>query len=182
MPPIARLNPDQAIYHFISGYTSKIAGTEIGLGIEPTITFSTCFGGPFMVHRPYKYAEMLKARVLKHGAQCWLVNTGWTGGSFGVGKRISIRHTRALLNAALSGKLNDVKYRKDPVFGFEVPMECEGVPSVILDPANTWPSREEYMNKYKALAARFVQNFKLMQDGCPAHIVDAGPHLVTAAP
>ena len=114
MPPIARLTPDQAIYHFISGYTSKIAGTEIGLGIEPEITFSTCFGGPFMVHHPYAYAEMLKARVLKHGATCWLVNTGWTGGPFGVGKRISIRHTRALLNAALSGKLNDVQYRAGP--------------------------------------------------------------------
>ena len=105
MPPIARLTPDQAIYHFISGYTSKIAGTEIGLGTEPEITFSTCFGGPFMVHHPYAYAEMLKARLLKHGATCWLVNTGWTGGPFGVGKRISIRHTRALLNAALTGKL-----------------------------------------------------------------------------
>ena len=105
MPPIARLSPDQAIYHFISGYTSKIAGTEIGLGIEPEITFSTCFGGPFMVHHPYAYAELLKRKVLKHGAHVWLVNTGWTGGSFGVGKRISIHHTRALLNAALNGKL-----------------------------------------------------------------------------
>ena len=102
MPPISRLTPDQAIYHFISGYTSKIAGTEIGLGMEPEITFSTCFGGPFMVHHPYAYAEMLKARLLKYGATCWLVNTGWTGGPFGVGKRISIRHTRALLNAALT--------------------------------------------------------------------------------
>ena len=97
MPPISRLTPDQAIYHFISGYTSKIAGTEVGLGVEPQITFSTCFGGPFMVHHPYKYAEMLKARLLKHGAQCWLVNTGWTGGPFGIGKRISIKYTRALL-------------------------------------------------------------------------------------
>ena len=107
MPPISRLTPDQAIYHFISGYTSKIAGTEIGLGTEPEITFSTCFGGPFMVHHPYAYAEMLKARLLKYGATCWLVNTGWTGGSFGVGKRISIKHTRALLNAALTGKLDN---------------------------------------------------------------------------
>ena len=106
MPPISRLTPDQAIYHFISGYTSKIAGTEIGLGTESEITFSTCFGGPFMVHHPYAYAEMLKAQLLKYGATCWLVNTGWTGGSFGIGKRISIRHTRELLNAALSGKLD----------------------------------------------------------------------------
>ena len=102
MPPISRLTPEQAIYHFISGYTSKIAGTEIGLGIEPEITFSACFGGPFMVHHPYVYAELLKQKVLQHGARCWLVNTGWTGGPFGVGKRISIRHTRALLDAALS--------------------------------------------------------------------------------
>jgi phosphoenolpyruvate carboxykinase (ATP) len=175
MPPISRLTPDQAIYHFISGYTSKIAGTEIGLGTEPEITFSTCFGGPFMVHRPYAYAEMLKARLLKYGATCWLVNTGWTGGSFGVGKRISIQHTRKLLNAALSGKLNKVAFRADPVFGFEVPTECEGVPAQILNPASTWPSQEEYDRKYQALAARFIENFKLMTEGCPEDVVAAGP-------
>jgi phosphoenolpyruvate carboxykinase (ATP) len=175
MPPISRLTPDQAIYHFISGYTSKIAGTEIGLGTEPEITFSTCFGGPFMVHRPYAYAEMLKARLLKYGATCWLVNTGWTGGSFGVGKRISIRHTRALLNAALSGKLNTVEFRTDPVFGFDVPTECEGIPANILNPANTWPSKDDYDRKYQALAARFIENFKLMTEGCPEDIVKAGP-------
>ena len=175
MPPISRLTPDQAIYHFISGYTSKIAGTEIGLGTEPEITFSTCFGGPFMVHRPYAYAEMLKARLLKYGATCWLVNTGWTGGSFGVGRRISIQHTRKLLNAALSGKLNTVEFRADPVFGFEVPTQCEGIPTQILNPANTWPSQQDYDHKYQALAARFIENFKLMTDGCPEDIVKAGP-------
>ena len=175
MPPISRLTPDQAIYHFISGYTSKIAGTEIGLGTEPEITFSTCFGGPFMVHRPYAYAEMLKARLLKYGATCWLVDTGWTGGSFGVGRRISIQHTRKLLNAALSGKLNTVEFRADPVFGFEVPTQCEGIPTQILNPANTWPSQQDYDHKYQALAARFIENFKLMTDGCPEDIVKAGP-------
>jgi phosphoenolpyruvate carboxykinase (ATP) len=175
MPPISRLSPDQAIYHFISGYTSKIAGTEIGLGIEPEITFSTCFGGPFMVHHPYAYAELLKKKVLKHGANVWLVNTGWTGGSFGVGKRISIHHTRALLNAALNGKLTKVQYMKDPVFGFDVPTTCEGVPSDILDPASTWPSRDEYFKKYDGLAARFIENFKLMMADCPEHILEAGP-------
>jgi phosphoenolpyruvate carboxykinase (ATP) len=180
MPPIARLTPEQAIYHFISGYTSKIAGTEIGLGIEPVITFSTCFGGPFMVHHPYTYAEMLKARLMKHGVTCWLVNTGWTGGPFGIGKRISIRHTRALLNAALNGKLATVAFRHDPVFGFEVPTECEGVPSQILDPANTWPNREAYFQKYQSLASRFIENFKLMADGCPAGVVDAGPRRAAA--
>ena len=126
MPPIARLTPDQAIYHFISGYTSKIAGTEIGLGIEPQITFSTCFGGPFMVHHPYAYAELLKKKIVKHQAAVWLVNTGWTGGPFGVGKRISIGHTRALLNAALSGKLQKVEFHQDPVFGFDVPKTLRG--------------------------------------------------------
>ena len=182
MPPIARLSPDQAIYHFISGYTSKIAGTEIGLGIEPEITFSTCFGGPFMVHHPYAYAELLKKKVLKHGANVWLVNTGWTGGSFGVGKRISIHHTRALLNAALNGKLTQVEYKKDPVFGFDVPTTCEGVPSDILDPASTWPSRDEYFKKYDELAARFIENFKLMMADCPEHILEAGPKRLALVP
>jgi phosphoenolpyruvate carboxykinase (ATP) len=182
MPPISRLSPEQAIYHFISGYTSKIAGTEVGLGIEPEITFSTCFGGPFMVHHPYDYADLLRKKLIKHRANCWLVNTGWTGGPFGVGKRISIRHTRSLLNAALSGTLLNVPYRKDPVFGFDVPMACEGVPSEILDPANTWPSRDEYFKKYDALAARFIENFKLMMAGCPPHVVESGPRRLTDIP
>jgi len=180
MPPIARLSPEQAIYHFISGYTSKIAGTEIGLGAEPEVTFSTCFGGPFMVHHPYRYAEMLKARLLRHGSTCWLVNTGWTGGPFGVGKRISIRYTRALLNAALAGKLNSMQFRADPVFGFEVPVECEGVPAQILDPAAAWPNREAYANKYATLAARFVQNFRLIGDECPEEVRGGGPRVVIA--
>ena len=175
MPPIAKLTPDQAMYHFMSGYTSKIAGTEIGLGTEPEITFSTCFGAPFMVQRPLKYAQLLKAKILKHGAHCWLVNTGWTGGPFGVGKRISIRHTRTLLSDALNGKLRQVNYRTDPIFGFEVPTECEGVPTEILDPASAWPSREEYMLKYDALAARFIENFKLFSAGCPDEVRAAGP-------
>ena len=175
MPPIARLTPDQAMYHFISGYTSKIAGTEIGLGIEPEITFSTCFGAPFMVHRPLVYAELLKSKILKHNATVWLVNTGWTGGPFGVGKRISIKYTRILLNDALSGKLHEVKFRKDPVFGFEVPAECEGVPAELLEPAEAWPSRDEYYRKYDALAARFIENFKLYASGVPASVVEAGP-------
>jgi phosphoenolpyruvate carboxykinase (ATP) len=175
MPPISRLTADQAIYHFISGYTSKIAGTEIGLGIEPELTFSACFGAVFMVHHPYVYAEMLKAKLLKQGATCWLVNTGWTGGPFGVGKRLSIHHTRTLLKDALSGRLHDVEFRVDPVFGFDVPKFCEGVPTEILDPANTWGSREEYFRKYDALAARFIENFKLLADGCPKHVVNFGP-------
>lgn len=176
LPPISRLTPDQAIYHFMSGYTSKIAGTEAGLGVEPQITFSACFGGPFMVHHPYVYAQMLKQKLVKHGAHCWLVNTGWTGGPFGVGRRISIHHTRGLLEAALNGELTKAEYWQDPVFGFAVPKSCHGVPAAILDPASTWSSREDYMRKYDGLAARFIENFKLMmQEGCPKDIVAFGP-------
>ena len=182
MPPISRLTPDQAIYHFVSGYTSKIAGTEIGLGIEPEMTFSACFGGPFMVHHPYVYAELLKRKMLEHGATCWLVNTGWTGGPFGVGKRISIGHTRKLLNAALSGALAGARYRKDPVFGFEVPDRCEGVPAEILDPANTWGSRDEYFRRYDGLAARFIENFKLLEAGCPEGTAAHGPKRLSEVP
>jgi phosphoenolpyruvate carboxykinase (ATP) len=175
LPPIARLTPDEALYHFISGYTSKIAGTEIGLGIEPEITFSACFGAPFMVHHPYKYANMLKEKVIRHKVNCWLVNTGWTGGPFGIGKRISIRHTRALLNAALDGRLMDVEYRKDKLFGFDVPTHCPDVPEDVLDPSNTWGNKTDYWRKYDALAARFIENFKLFAGGCPDEVKKAGP-------
>ncbi len=175
MPPIAKLNPEQAQYHFISGYTSKIAGTEIGLGIEPQITFSACFGAPFMVRHPFEYAAMLKQRMLKHNAQCWLVNTGWVGGGFGVGKRISIRHTRNLLNAALEGKLDKVKYRKDKLFGFEVPLTCPEVPKDVLEPSNSWGNKDEYWKKYDALASRFIENFKLFEKGSAQEVKDAGP-------
>ena len=175
MPPIARLSPEQAQYHFISGYTSKVAGTEIGLGIEPKITFSACFGGPFMVRHPSVYAAMLKERMQKHQAQCWLVNTGWVGGRFGVGKRISIHHTRNLLNAALDGKLEKVKFRKDKLFGFEVPLLCPDVPEKILEPSNSWGDKKDYWKKYDSLAARFNQNFKLFANKCSQPVIDAGP-------
>jgi phosphoenolpyruvate carboxykinase (ATP) len=175
MPPIARLSPEQAQYHFISGYTSKVAGTEIGLGIEPKITFSACFGGPFMVRHPSVYAAMLKERIQKHNAQCWLVNTGWVGGRFGVGKRISIHHTRNLLNAALDGMLDKVKYRKDKLFGFEVPLSCPDVPEEILEPSNSWGDSNDYWKKYDSLAARFNQNFKLFANKCSQPVIDAGP-------
>lgn len=175
LPPIARLSPEQSMYHFISGYTSKIAGTEIGLGIEPEITFSACFGAPFMVHHPFKYADLLKQKMAKHDARCWLVNTGWIGGRFGVGKRISIRHTRNLLNAALDGRLNDVEYRKDKLFGFEVPLSCPDVPENVLEPSESWGNKDEYWKKYDALAARYIENFKLFASGCPDEIKAAGP-------
>ncbi len=174
MPPIARLSPEQAMYHFISGYTSKIAGTELGLGIEPQITFSACFGAPFMVHHPSDYAYLLKKKMLQHGVQVWLVNTGWVGGPFGVGKRISIRHTRNLLNAALEGKLNEVEYRRDKLFGFEVPLSCPDVPQDVLDPENSWGNKAEYWKRYDGLAARFVENFKLFP-GTNDEVKQAGP-------
>jgi phosphoenolpyruvate carboxykinase (ATP) len=177
MPPIAKLSPDQALYQFISGYTSKIAGTEVGLGKEPEMTFSTCFGGPFMVLHPAFYANLLKKKITRYGVNCWLVNTGWIGGAFGVGKRISIQYTRALLNAALSGQLLKSKYAVDPVFGFEVPLECEGVPSNILDPSSSWPSKEVYTQKYKQLAARFIENFKKFEEGTPPEVIKAGPKI-----
>ncbi|MBI5934773.1 MAG: phosphoenolpyruvate carboxykinase (ATP) [Chloroflexi bacterium] len=175
MPPIARLTPNQTLYQFISGYTSKIAGTEVGLGKEPEITFSACFGGPFMVHHPYKYAELLKNKIERYGVTCWLVNTGWVGGPYGVGKRISIKHTRALLNAALTGKLADVAYYQDPIFGFEVPKTCPDVPESVLEPWSSWPSREEYDKRYRDLALRFKQNFKKFEEGTPIEVVEAGP-------
>ncbi len=175
LPPISRLTPQQAMYHFISGYTSKIAGTEIGLGIEPKITFSACFGAPFMVHHPFEYARLLSGKLAAHGVNCWLVNTGWTGGPFGIGKRISIRHTRSLLNAALEGRLDKVKYRKDRIFGFEVPTTCPDVPTEILDPSNSWGDKDEYWKKYDALAALYIENFKLFKSGCPEDVAAAGP-------
>ncbi len=177
MPPIARLTPDQAFYHFISGYTSKIAGTEVGLGEEPEITFSACFGAPFMVHKPIFYADLLKHKILRYGVNCWLINTGWVGGRYGVGRRISIHHTRALLSAALNGDLLGVEYYQDPVFGFEVPKHCPGVPEGVLYPAQSWASEEEYYRKYRQLASRYIDNFKKFAADCPPEVRAAGPKL-----
>ncbi|MFH1748118.1 MAG: phosphoenolpyruvate carboxykinase (ATP) [Planctomycetota bacterium] len=175
LPPIARLDSNQAIYHFISGYTAKIAGTEIGLGTQPQVTFSACFGAPFMVHHPFFYANLLTKKMAQHNSRCWLVNTGWVGGRFGVGKRISIAHTRNLLNAALDGKLDAVKYRKDKIFGFEVPLTCPDVPEDVLEPANAWSDKDQYWNTYDSLAARYIENFKLFAKGCPPEVAAAGP-------
>jgi phosphoenolpyruvate carboxykinase (ATP) len=177
MPPIARLSPDQALYHFISGYTAKVGGTEIGLGEEPEITFSTCFGGPFMVHHPAYYADLLKRKVLRYDVDCWLLNTGWVGGPYGIGKRISIKYTRAMLNAALNGALKDVAYTTDPIFGFEVPKCCPDVPDSVLDPASSWISREAYMKRYRSLASRFIDNFKKFEDAVSQEVKAAGPRM-----
>lgn len=177
MPPIAKLSTEQAMYHFVSGYTAKVSSTEMGMGQEPELTFSACFGAPFMVHQPAYYAELLKRKIERYGVRCWLVNTGWVGGPYGVGKRISIRHTRSLLNAALDGKLDAVPTRTDPVFGFEVPLECEGVPSEVLDPASSWDDKKAYDDAYRQLASRFVENFRRMSDETPAEIAQGGPRL-----
>jgi phosphoenolpyruvate carboxykinase (ATP) len=177
MPPIARLTSDQALYHFISGYTAKVGGTEIGLRDEPEITFSACFGAPFMVLSPSFYADLLKRKILRFGVNCWLVNTGWVGGPYGIGKRISIRYTRDLLNAALVGELDHVDYYTDPVFGFQVPKCCPKIPETVLYPASSWVSQEEYMRKYRALATRFIDNFKKFKDLCAPEIIASGPRI-----
>lgn len=175
MPPIAKLEINQALYHFISGYTSKVGGTEVGLGEEPEITFSACFGAPFMVLHPSNYADLLKRKIIRHNANVWLINTGWVGGPYGVGKRISIRYTRALLSAALEGKLDDVEYYQDPVFGFYVPKHAPGVPDDVLYPARSWPSQDAYNAKYMQLAMRFKENFKKFKGEVAEDIVNAGP-------
>jgi phosphoenolpyruvate carboxykinase (ATP) len=177
MPPIARLSPDQALYHFISGYTAKVSGTELDMGKEPEITFSACFGAPFMVHKPEYYADLLKRKIERYGVQCWLVNTGWVGGAYGVGKRISIRHTRALLDSALDGRLGEVEYRKDPLFGFDVPLTCPGVPDSVLRPEESWNDKTAYRLKYRQLGSLFVENFRKFAADCPPEVVASGPNL-----
>ena len=177
MPPVAKLNVEQMMYHFISGYTSKVGGTEIGLGKKPIPTFSACFGAPFMVHHPYKYAEMLKERVEKHKTKVWLVNTGWIGGGYGVGERISIKYTREILNSILNGELDSVDFTEDPVFGFKIPLQCNNIPSEILQPWSSWADRESYNDNYKKLAAHFVENFKKFEKQSPEYIKKGGPKL-----
>ncbi len=174
MPPISKLSPEQAMYHFISGYTAKVAGTEAGV-TEPQATFSACFGAPFMVLHPSRYAELLAEKIKKHKVKCWLVNTGWTGGPYGVGERMSIKHTRTLLNAALEGTLDNVAYEADPVFGVQVPAECPGVPSEILKPKNTWSDKDAYDKKAQHLAKLFVENFKDYEEKTPDEVKAAGP-------
>lgn len=174
LPPIARLTPDQAMYHFLSGYTAKVAGTEIGV-TEPEATFSTCFGAPFMPRHPSVYGNLLKERIAKGGVDCWLVNTGWTGGKYGVGSRMPIKATRALLNAALDGSLKTVAFRRDPWFGFEVPVSVPGVETRILNPRDTWAEKADY----DATAARLVKLFNDNFERFAAH-VDAG--VLAAAP
>jgi phosphoenolpyruvate carboxykinase (ATP) len=173
LPPIARLTPEQAMYHFLSGYTAKLAGTEAGMGSEPVPEFSACFGSPFLPLAPRVYAEMLGARLMQHQAACWLVNTGWSGGRFGVGKRMSLKVTRALVNAALNGSLDTVEFVTESAFGFHIPLSCPGVPSKILNPRNAWADKAAYDHQAADLAARFEANF--LQFDAPEAVRAAGP-------
>jgi phosphoenolpyruvate carboxykinase (ATP) len=174
LPPIAKLTPDQAMYHFLSGYTAKVAGTEIGV-TEPEATFSTCFGAPFMPRHPSVYGNLLKERIAKGGVDCWLVNTGWTGGKYGVGKRMPIKATRALLNAALDGSLNDAEFRTDPNFGFQVPVAVPGVDSAILDPRETWANKADYDAMAAKLVDLFVENFAQFADHVDEGVRQSAP-------
>jgi len=176
LPPIAKLSTPQAMYQFISGYTAKVAGTEKGV-TEPQPTFSACFGAPFMVHHPSVYASLLGRKIEEHGVNCWLVNTGWTGGPYGTGSRMKIAHTRAMVNAALSGALDNAEYREDPIFGLSVPTHVEGVPDEVLDPRSTWSDPEAYDEKAYGLAQQFNDNFKKYAEGTPEEIKAAAPRM-----
>jgi len=173
LPPIARLTPEQAMYYFLSGYTAKLAGTERGV-TEPQATFSACFGAVFLVWHPTKYAEMLGELLKKHDSKVWLVNTGWSGGAYGVGKRMQLAHTRSMVHAVLSGSLDNIETRKDPIFGLSVPTSVEGVPQGVLDPRGTWPNGEEYDKQAKKLAEMFRKNFEKFGHASDA-IKSAGP-------
>jgi len=180
LPPIAKLTADQAMYHFLSGYTAKVAGTEIGV-TEPEATFSTCFGAPFMPRHPSVYGNLLKERIAKGGVDCWLVNTGWTGGKYGTGKRMPIKETRALLNAALDGSLKNVEFRKDPNFGFDVPVAVPGVDNSILDPRSTWADKGEYDRTAAKLVDLFIENFAEFAEHVDEGVRQSGPQVTAAA-
>ncbi len=175
LPPISKLTPEQAMYHFLSGYTAKLAGTEKGLGNEPQATFSTCFGAPFMPRHPSVYAKMLGAKIEAGNVNCWLVNTGWTGGEYGTGHRMPIKHTRALVNAALDGILAGVEFEKDPFFGLAMPKSCPDVPSDILNPRNTWDDKGAYDTKAQDLVDRFIANFDQFTDYVNEDVLESAP-------
>jgi phosphoenolpyruvate carboxykinase (ATP) len=181
LPPIAKLTPSQAMYHFLSGYTAKVAGTEKGLGKEPQATFSTCFGAPFLPRHPSEYGNLLRQLIARHGVDCWLVNTGWTGGKFGTGSRMPIKATRALLDAALSGALKSQPMRLDPIFGIQVPTALEGVDPKILNPRETWADKAAYDQAARALAEMFNKNFAKFERHVDADVRAAAPGLKQAA-
>lgn len=174
LPPLARLTHDQALYHFLSGYTSKLAGTETGID-EPQVTFSTCFGAPFMALQPTLYADLLKERFEATGAGVWLVNTGWVGGPPGVGERIAIQETRKMVSAILNDAMVAEEFRTDPLFGFEVPLHCPGADVSLLNPRDLWSDKEAYDVAYRTLAERFHDNFAQFRSVAPPEVVTAGP-------
>jgi phosphoenolpyruvate carboxykinase (ATP) len=174
LPPIARLTPDGAMYHFLSGYTARVAGTEKGV-TEPKATFSTCFGAPFLPLNPNVYAQMLGDKIARHQSRVWLVNTGWTGGPYGVGSRMKISHTRAMITAALGGQLDKVQYQRHPIFNIDVPASCPGVPSEVLDPRSTWKDAAGYDEQARKLAKMFIENFKTFENDVAASVKEAGP-------
>ncbi len=175
LPPIAKLSANQAMYHFLSGYTAKVAGTEKGI-TEPKATFSTCFGAPFMVLQPSVYAKLLGEKIHKHKAKCWLVNTGWTGGKYGEGTRMKISYTRTMLNAALNGELDNVETVTDSIFGLQVPIKVNGIPDEILNPRNTWADKAKYDETAKNLANMFHNNFKSFEADASEEIQNSGPN------
>ena len=176
MPPIARLDPEQAMYYFLSGYTSKLAGTEKGI-TEPQTTFSACFGAPFLPLHPSIYAELLGNKIRKHGSQVWLINTGWTGGPYGVGSRIKLPYTRAMITAALKGELDQVEMRRDPNFCVDIPVEVPGVPKEVINPKSTWSDAESYDKKVRELTASFQENFSKFAGQVAPEIAFSGPDL-----
>ncbi|MCK6507285.1 phosphoenolpyruvate carboxykinase (ATP) [Myxococcota bacterium] len=176
LPPVAQLTPEQAMYHFISGYTAKVAGTEVGV-TEPEPNFSACFGAPFLVWHPARYAELLAAKIEKHKARVWLVNTGWTGGPYGVGHRMKLSHTRAIIDAIHGGALKDVPKVEDPRFGFQIPTTCPNVPAEVLQPKNTWSDEDAYEKQALKLAGLFRKNFEKYESGASEAIKNAGPRL-----
>ena len=169
------MTPDQAKYHLLAGYTAKVAGTEKGLSSEPQATFSACFGAPFMVHHPNRYAELLGEKIARHNVNVWLVNTGWTGGPFGVGQRMKLAHTRAMVHAALNGELDDVPTRPDPIFGIHVPEHVPGVPDKVLNPRDTWQDKAAYDAQAAKLAELFHENFAQFEDVVSEAVRNAGP-------
>jgi phosphoenolpyruvate carboxykinase (ATP) len=181
LPPISKLTPSQAMYHFLSGFTAKVAGTEKGLGKEPQPTFSTCFGAPFMPRHPSEYGNLLRDLIAQHKADCWLVNTGWTGGAFGVGSRMPIKATRALLSAALDGTLANVEMRVDPHFRFRVPVSVPHVDAKILNPRDTWTDKAAYDAQAKKLVQMFRENFRKFEAHVGADVLQAAPQLAEAA-
>jgi phosphoenolpyruvate carboxykinase (ATP) len=174
LPPVSKLTPAQAMYHYLSGYTAKVAGTEMGV-VEPEATFSACYGAAFLVWRPTKYAELLAQRMERHSAQAWLINTGWTGGGYGVGERIKLAYTRAIIDAIHAGALDTIATVTEPVFGLQVPIECPGCPSEILQPRATWQSEAAYDGGAIALASLFQQHFAEYASYASAEVRQAGP-------